>query len=220
MRREKDGNLNVTRAQGGEVRTRILESATRAFATRGFEGASLQSIAEAVGIRKASLLYHFESKEALHQKVLSEQLSRWNETVPRLLRAAAREERLDALLNETLDFFLTDPNRARLLLREALDRPRRMRELLVSHASSWISLVADAIRKEQEAGEVRRDVDPEAWLLNVIHLVVTSVASFSTTGVILGEAGQSESTRPVKELVRLIKASLLTPSAATAPQKP
>ncbi|MGZ3428447.1 MAG: TetR/AcrR family transcriptional regulator, partial [Polyangia bacterium] len=97
-----------------DVRTKILEEATRLFAAQGVDGTAIQEIADAVGVAKPSLLYHFPSKEALHRSVLEHLLSRWNEIVPRLLRAVAREDRFDAILDATIEFFAADPDRARL----------------------------------------------------------------------------------------------------------
>jgi hypothetical protein len=47
---------------------RILEAARVLFAARGYRATSMQAIADEVGITKAALYYHFESKdEILHQ---------------------------------------------------------------------------------------------------------------------------------------------------------
>jgi AcrR family transcriptional regulator len=43
----------------------LVAAALRQFATVGFEGASLQRIADDAGLSKSSVLYHFASKEAL-----------------------------------------------------------------------------------------------------------------------------------------------------------
>jgi len=43
----------------------LVASALRHFAAVGFEGASLQRIADDAGLSKSSVLYHFASKEAL-----------------------------------------------------------------------------------------------------------------------------------------------------------
>jgi AcrR family transcriptional regulator len=43
----------------------LIAAALRQFAAVGFEGASLQRIADDAGLSKSSVLYHFASKEAL-----------------------------------------------------------------------------------------------------------------------------------------------------------
>jgi TetR/AcrR family transcriptional regulator len=199
-----------------EMRDKILASATQLFAAKGAEGTSLQDIADAVGVKKPSLLYHFPSKEALHARVLEHLLSRWNETLPRLLRAAAREDRFDAILDETLRFFAEDRDRARLLLREALDRPAEMRQMLQVHASPWLSVVAESIHKAQAEGSMRADVDAAGYVLQVIQLVIGNFAFGSVLQVLLpAPAGGAEplENRLLSELKRVARAALLNPTA-------
>lgn len=51
-------------------RAEILKVATRMFAQRGFHHTSLQDIAEALKIQKASLYYYFDSKEEILSAIL------------------------------------------------------------------------------------------------------------------------------------------------------
>ncbi|MGO3056041.1 MULTISPECIES: TetR/AcrR family transcriptional regulator [Halomonas] len=55
---------------------RIVEAAVTHFAAASYDGASLSAIAEAVGIRKASLYAHFASKEALFMAAFEEALTK------------------------------------------------------------------------------------------------------------------------------------------------
>jgi TetR/AcrR family transcriptional regulator len=55
----------MTRTGGGERRAQLVREAVRLFGSGGFEGTSLDDIAEAAGVRKQTLLYYFPSKDAL-----------------------------------------------------------------------------------------------------------------------------------------------------------
>jgi AcrR family transcriptional regulator len=57
-------------AKGLLRRQAIIEAATGAFARGGFEGASVLEIAGEVGISRAGLFHHFETKEELLMAVL------------------------------------------------------------------------------------------------------------------------------------------------------
>jgi AcrR family transcriptional regulator len=200
--------------KGIDIPQRIVEQATRLFAARGFVGASLRDIAVAVGIRKPSLLYHFSSKDELRRKVLEEMLGRWNEVLPRLLVAATSgPEQFDAVVNETINFFRDDPDRARLILREILDHPEEMKPLLEQHVLPWAQIVANYIRKGQEAGRVLPDVDPEAYIFNMIHLLVAGIASHDGIAALLDNESKGAEVfeRHIKEMVRVAKASLFMP---------
>ena len=208
------------------ARERILAAATRCFAARGFEGTSLQDVADAVGLRKPSLLYHFESKQALHQAVLEQLLSRWSEVLPRLLLAATSGEgRFDAVAGEMIAFFTADPDRARLLLREALDRPRELGRLVAGHVPPWAAMVCRYIRKGQAEGLLHGDVDPEAYVVQVINLVVAGVATWSCIGTFAagldGSRGARElPARHLRELARVARASLFLPPTSPPPPSP
>ncbi len=202
-----------------DVRDQILASATRQFALNGFDGTSLQTIAEEVGIRKPSLLYHFPSKVALLLAVHQKMLDHFNEALPRLLHAATSGEgQFDAVVSELVGFFTAEPDRARLIVREVLDRPGDVTTFLDSHVRPWVDIVCNYIRKGQAQGTIYKDVDPEAYVVQVINLVIGSVATHACIGGLLhsGKSGKVHR-RHIQELLRLAKASLFKSVAAPAP---
>lgn len=206
--------MALSSPRAADISDRILDAATRLFAARGFEGTSLQDVADAVGIRKPSLLYHVSSKDALRLKVLEGVLAHWNDVLPELLKAAATgSDQFDAVVTETVRFFAADPDRARLLVREALDRPEEMVGLIHSHVAPWVAVVCDYIRKGQEHGRIYPDVDPEAYVAQVINLVISGVATFHCIGVV-APASAADGRMPerhIDELVRVAKTSLFLP---------
>ncbi len=207
-------------ARPSDVRAELLAQATRLFANQGFDGTTLQEIADAVGIRKPSLLYHFASKDELRQAVLEDVLARWKDTLPELLLAAtAGEGQFDSITRAILSFFVEDPDRARLLVREALDKPSDMRERLATHVRPLVGNLARYVERGQSQGRVFADLDPEAYLFQTVVLVLAGVAfSESFSGLMPSTDGEPRQ-RLHRELVRIAKASLFISEAAPASAK-
>ena len=195
-----------------DVRAQILTHATRLFAEQGYDGTSVQEIADAVGIRKPSLLYHFHSKDELRENVISEMLAHWNAVLPALLLSATREERFDATMEALSKFFIEDPDRARLMLRETLDRPEHMRALLKEFVRPWIELLGEQLERAKSRGMVQPDVDPEAYAIQVISMAVSGTAVIDTLQTILPNDPVRGTTRErhVRELTRVARSSLYT----------
>lgn len=61
----------------GNTKQEILEAALELFSVQGFEATSISQIAGAVGIRKASLYSHFESKQAILDELVKEVLKQY-----------------------------------------------------------------------------------------------------------------------------------------------
>ena len=59
-----------TTARGRARRDQVLDVALEVFAAKGYRGASLNEIAEGVGLSEAGLLHHFPSKVALLEATL------------------------------------------------------------------------------------------------------------------------------------------------------
>jgi len=201
-----------------DVRSQILHEATRLFAAQGFDGTSVQQIADAVGIRKPSLLYHFSSKEALRLSVLDEIMTHFNQVLPEVLLAAARDRRFDSVMASLSSFFLEDPDRARLLVRELLDRPDDMKERLGEFVRPWIQVVADQLERAKAQGIVQADVDTAVYASQVLLLVVGSVAMHDTLQHLIPDGADAASVtqRTVRELIRIARSSLYT--AGRGPQ--
>ena len=199
----------VARAAEQDVRGTIVTEATRLFAARGFEGTALQDIADAVGVSKPAVLHHFPSKEHVRQAVLDGILAHWNGTLPRLLLAAtASADRFDAVFGELHRFFASSPDRARLIVREALDRPNEVKKLLRGHVRAWLGAVASYIRAGQEGDRHFKDVDAEAYVIHILQLVISATASAAVMSTVLDEPARA---RYDRELARIARASLFRP---------
>ena len=67
------------RRRGNSAREEILDASSELFTTQGFATTSTHQIADAVGIRQASLYYHFPSKTEIFLALLNSPSSlRWS----------------------------------------------------------------------------------------------------------------------------------------------
>ena len=72
-----------------DTRSRIQEVALRLFIEKGYEATSLREIAEELGVTKAALYYHFDTKEKIVTSLIDdriarlEELAEWGRTLPR-----------------------------------------------------------------------------------------------------------------------------------------
>lgn len=60
-----------------DVEKTILGEAVRLFAERGFEGTTIQEVAERARLSKQNLMYYFPTKQALYKRVLDDVLDDW-----------------------------------------------------------------------------------------------------------------------------------------------
>ncbi|QRN96958.1 TetR/AcrR family transcriptional regulator [Archangium violaceum] len=161
-----------------ELRERIRREATRLIAQRGFGAISVNDVAQAVGISKQALLYHYPSREALHEAIVSSIVERSNQHLLLLLGAFSGhgEERLTLAMGQLREFFDAEPDAARVILREVLDGDPTQVSRLHRSMEPWLRLVVDALRQGQREGRVRPELDPEAAVAHVGTLLLTSFA--------------------------------------------
>lgn len=146
--------------EGSERVVQILTEASRVFARKGYEGASMRDIAEACGISKSLLYHHFTSKEEIYSRVaVGATKELYQFVVDHVPTDAAPSEKIRAFMTATAEYFRrhrwawiasttafwNDPERHRQ--KERLTRRDRYEKYLRE-------LIQEAI----DAGEIR-DVD-------------------------------------------------------------
>jgi TetR/AcrR family transcriptional regulator len=194
-------------AKKSSLHDEAIAVATRLFAARGFEATPLQDIADALGVTKPAVLHHFPSKEHLRRGVLDAILAHWRDELPKLLLAAtASEDRFESVLHEVYRFFAATPERARVIIREALDRPREARAMLAAIAPV-LRGIASYIQMGVGGGRHRDGVDAEAYVLHAMQLLIAAASVAELTAGMLGD-GAAGRARYDRELARIVRESL------------
>ncbi|MGH2724099.1 MAG: TetR family transcriptional regulator [Actinomycetota bacterium] len=131
-------------------RDRIVDAATRLFSERGYHGTSMRDIAEASGIRAASLYAHIEAKEDLLSGIIEDAAERFSARLEEVLEAQAGPvERLRLAIHAHVEVVAADRDAARVFLHEwnALKGEARARalELRDGYELRWDRIVREGI---------------------------------------------------------------------------
>jgi AcrR family transcriptional regulator len=129
----------------------ILVAAEDRFARLGFEGTSLQQIAEAAGVARSTPAYFFRSKQDLYDAVLARAVARGQEAMARAYAKGDDQRSVDATVQSyvdaLMDFLGHDQNFVRLIQREALGDGSRVTEFFGRSVVEAVAALAPAAEK-------------------------------------------------------------------------
>jgi len=111
---------------GGPSRDRLVRSALRLFAERGYSGVSNREIVEDCGLTKGAIYWYFESKQDLFRTVLSEALSEFQGRLAAALQSRPTwDGRLAAMFGLFIEVLDADDDPHRDLLFLLVNRQHR-----------------------------------------------------------------------------------------------
>jgi AcrR family transcriptional regulator len=101
-----------------DTKARIRAVAVELFTAQGFEQTSLREIADRVGMTKASLYYHYPSKQALLLSLVEPLVDDWRRTVEGAEDMPHNPGNLRLVLGQFLDIMLRHRNACALFMRD------------------------------------------------------------------------------------------------------
>ena len=186
---------------------RILDAATMAFGTDGYDATSLDDLAADLGIRKQSILYHFASKELLLDTAVDRAVGELTEVLDAVIASSDDGwERVEAVVRGVFRLAMARPDLLGLL-REVtrlgpptLTRATDALEPLIKGATEWL----DA---EMDAGTVRRS-DPRLLAFSVYSTVMGVATEIEVLRAVGVEQTLREAVVRRRELLRFLRSAL------------
>lgn len=143
---------------------KALDAALEVFWEKGYEGASLTDLTEAMGINRPSLYAAFGNKEALFRRVLD----RYTSEAGALQKKALQEPTARAVVEKWLYLnadALGDENRPRgcLLVQSALscgEEANAIRQELIARRTAGTALLRKRLERARAEGDLPSDANP------------------------------------------------------------
>ena len=158
------------------TRDDILDAAAQVFRRKGFHGASMADIAEAVNLQKASLYHHVNSKQEILLALLDRALDLLYEHIVRIAQEdLPDQEKLQRMMEAYLQVMTENIDLSAVLLLEHRSLDPELHSRHVPNRDRFEALWRDVISQGSKDG-VFRSVDPgmaARALLGIMNWVIT-----------------------------------------------
>lgn len=162
---------------GAGRREAVLDAGLSLASEVGLTGLTIGQLAHAVGLSKAGLYAHFDSKQEILRGILERALDRFVEGGVRpALREPRGEPRLRAIFEAWLEWTKAPPLPGGCIFissaAELDDRPGPLRDFLVAKQREWKDLLRRAVVMAQEEGHLREEVEAEQFVYELYSIVL------------------------------------------------
>ena len=168
------GSPDHLTAAGRNRRQEVLDKATEVFARRGYASATIQDIADELGILKGSLYYYIDTKEDLLFE-LFEQLHTEVDALLEEVRAADAAdplERLALYVRSQTSYSLANLLKISVYYNDLERLEPERRALIGKRRAAHEAFVVGLIKQAQRDGLIDADRDPKLLAHQVFALVI------------------------------------------------
>jgi AcrR family transcriptional regulator len=160
-----------------DTRTKILESAGKVFAIHGYEGATLDLIAEDAGLTKGAVYWHFSSKGDLFIELINKSLTNLLKELPSQLenvfKSSIPEIAIQRLLKSQFQACEEDKSQRTTLFFEFISRRRdsEVREKLDEVFAKLFAGTEEILMELQKKKMISEKVDPGSLSVTLHGLI-------------------------------------------------
>ncbi|MEE4257191.1 MAG: TetR/AcrR family transcriptional regulator [Bacteroidales bacterium] len=154
----------------------ILQVAREVFMQNGYDGTSMQMIADRAGINKSLLHYYYRSKERLFREIFAKVFSQF---IPHLgvifMSEMSLEEKVYAFADRYIDVFLENPLIPIFVMQELSKNPDYLAELIKEAGINPGLMIAKISQMLEDEGIYMKDV--RHFFVNLLGLCIFPFAA-------------------------------------------
>ncbi len=171
---------DTQKKRAGRVRKKkekiIFEAAELEFAEKGFEGATIDSIAKRAGLARPNVHYYFDNKLKLYGEVLSNILELWDTALNDISIDDQPYEALRTYITRKIEFSRKHPLSSRIFASEIISGAPHLKAYYQEAYQEWFSRKLEIFDSWSRSGKIDK-VDP-AHLLFLIWSSTQHYADF------------------------------------------
>jgi AcrR family transcriptional regulator len=180
----------IEESPGGGIPTsaRILSTSAALFREKGYAGSTTRELAELLGIRKASLYHHIETKEEILYQICIESLTRIIDEISQSIPAVVSQDDLRRMIRSHVAEIVGTRDYHAVMLTE-------MRGLTPDHLAEVVALrdryeklIREVVSQSQALGILRDDVAAKYLMLCLLNLLNWTIFWFKPGGDLDAEA--------------------------------
>jgi AcrR family transcriptional regulator len=161
---------------GAITRDKIIQAAIEVFTQQGYEGARMERIASMVGINKASLYFHFRSKEEIFREIFNDIIKKYQAMLSSAINESKGlncKERLTMIYRRYLEYNLDNMEMA-FWNRIYYAAPEFMKEEIIKATgeskTGFISAMSD-IMKEGIVNRELKPMNPDSMAMTYYYVI-------------------------------------------------
>lgn len=189
----------------GATRTRLFAAAAELIGERGFHGTTVDDIVERAGVAKGTVYYHFKSKEALFDALLTEHFGHLEDAFRAAVASAdGPPEALRALVHTELGYIEANRAASKLLMSEVWRSDRAWQDTLGPLRERYVAVYREVLDAGVASGNFGEHLDTGLAASALFGMVATAALDWlvftpGRDGRVVGDAVESLALKAVSE---------------------
>ncbi|PCI55129.1 MAG: TetR family transcriptional regulator [Gammaproteobacteria bacterium] len=153
---------------------KILSAAQDEFISQGYQGATVQAIADNAGMPKANVLYYFKNKKNIYHAVLEQTLTMWDEGIGDILPEDGPKLAIEKFVKAKITMSFTNPKASKIYAMEIIQGTQHLQDFTRTYLHQWVQKKAKIFQFWIDKGQMQ-PIEP----VNLIFLIWSSTQHYA-----------------------------------------